>query len=150
MVLLLALCPIILFCQSDDIFTLQYDTGLRIDVDTTFSCNAHIEPFKDQKPISGLAVSGEIILHSDSSLVRIILMDNKYNEYLIYETYPVLAGSSQFSLNEVCEESCLLDNVRSFSPPPGSKGRACYIHHRSEYGRGKSNCGYPAHLQCQA
>ena len=58
-----------------------------------------------------MAISGEVTLHSDTSLVRIILVDDNYNEYLIYETYPILAGSRQFSVDEAGEETSLLNNI---------------------------------------
>jgi len=61
--------------------------------------------------ISGLAFSGKITLHSDSSLVRMILIDIEYNEYLIYEAYPILSGSGKFSVDGAGEETSLLNNI---------------------------------------
>ena len=100
-----------LFCQQDHVFALQNKADLRISVDTTINNNTHLFPFYTENTISGLALSGEITLHSDTSLVRIILIDNNYNEYLIYETYPILAGSRQFSVDETGEETFLLNNI---------------------------------------
>ncbi len=64
--------------------------------------------------ISGLAFSGNITLHSDTSLVRIVLLDNNHNEYLIYETYPILSGSKQFSVDEAGEETSLINNITPY------------------------------------
>ncbi len=41
-------------------------------------------------------------------------MDNNYNEYLIYETYPILAGSRQFSVDKAGEETSLLNNITPY------------------------------------
>jgi len=111
LLLLLSLFPLNLFGQQDHIFTLQNKAGVRIDVDTTINDNTLIEPFGSAMTISGLAFSGEIGLHSDSSLVRMILMDDSYNEYLVYEAYPILSGSGQISVIESGEESLFLDNI---------------------------------------
>jgi Leucine-rich repeat (LRR) protein len=95
--------------QTDRSFALQSQSGIRIPVDTTFTGETHIEPFIPSRIINGLVFSGDIVLHSDSSLVRLILIDVHSNEYLIYEAYPILAGSSHFSVYETGEETNLLN-----------------------------------------
>jgi len=109
--LLLTLFQGTLFCQQDHVFALQNVADKRIAVGTTINDDTQLEPFTSKLTISGLAISGEIVLHSDSSLVRLILMDNYYNEYLIYEAYPILSGSRQFSVKEAGEETSLLNNI---------------------------------------
>ena len=111
LLLLLGTFSLNLFSQQDHVFALQNKADLRISVDTTINNNTHLFPFFTENTISGLALSGEITLHSDTSLVRIILIDNNYNEYLIYETYPILAGSIQFSVDQAGEETSLLNNI---------------------------------------
>ncbi len=111
LLLLIAIFPVSLICQQNHVFALQNKAGIRIDVDTTITDNIQLEPFNSQISISGLAFSGEIVFHSDSSLVRIVLMDKNYNEYLIYEAYPILTGSKQFSVHNTGEESLLLNNI---------------------------------------
>ncbi len=111
LLLLIAISPVNLFCQKHQVFTLQNEIGQRIAIDTTINDNTRLEPFTSQMTISGLVFSGEITLHSDSSLVRIVLIDQSYNEYLIYETYPILSGSRQFSVDEAGEETSLLNNI---------------------------------------
>ncbi len=111
LIFLISISPVSLICQQNHVFGLQNKAAIRIDIDTTLTDNTQLEPFKSQMTISGLAFSGEITLYSDSSLVRIVLMDKNYNEYLIYETYPILSGSKQFSVHETGEESLLLNKV---------------------------------------
>jgi len=108
---LIAAIPLHLFCQQDYDLGVQSSEGLRIGFDLTINDNTQLEPFSSQMIISGLAFSGDISLHSDTSLVRIILMDSNYNEYLIYETYPLLSGSKQFSVDEAGEETSRLNNI---------------------------------------
>ena len=111
LLLVLGLFPLNLFCQQDHVFALQNKAERRIAVGTTINDDTQLEPFTSQLTISGLAFSGEIVFHSDSSMVRIVLMDKNYNEYLIYETFPILSGSRQFSVEEAGEETSLLNNI---------------------------------------
>lgn len=111
LLLLFALFSLNLFCQHNKSFALQDEAGIKIAFDTTVNDNTQLEPFGAKMIISGLVFSGEITLHSDSSLVRMILMDDNYNEYLIYEAYPILSGSGQFSVHELGEETSLLNNI---------------------------------------
>jgi len=92
---LFALVALNSFCQENRLFTLQNQADLSIPVDKTLDENTELNIFKSINTISGLAISGDISLFSDSSLVRLILVDQYGYEYLIYEAYPVLAGSNQ-------------------------------------------------------
>ena len=114
LLLLISISPVTLICQQNQVFTFQNSTGIRIDLDTAITGNTQLEPFNAPIIISGLAFSGDITLHSDTSLVRIILIDDNYNEYLIYETYPLLSGSKQFSVDEAGEETSLLNHITPF------------------------------------
>jgi len=111
LILLIAQFPFHLFCQQSHVFALHSAADIRIGLDTTIHENSRFEPFASQMAISGLAFSGEIKLHSDTSLVRIILEDNDYNEYLIYEAYPILSGSGRLSVDEAGDETSLLNHI---------------------------------------
>lgn len=52
-------------------------------------------------PVSGTAisVSADVEMMSDTSSVRFILVDTQYNEYLLYETYPLLDGYESQATN---------------------------------------------------
>jgi hypothetical protein len=86
-------------------------TGITVIVDTILHENTQLEIFHSVCNISGLAFTGDIELHADSSLVRIILMDTNRVKYLIYEAYPILSGSKRISVQKVGEESIYLDQV---------------------------------------
>ena len=92
-------------------FSLQNQPDQRIEINRQFTLPAQIDPFTDTDPISGLVISGDITLNADSSLVRVILIDKQYNEYLVYEIYPLIADSRNFLINEIGEETTILNNV---------------------------------------
>ena len=98
-------------CQDNSLFSLTIQADRRIPVDLAMHENAQLDLSEPAGTISGLAISGDISLFSDSSLVRLILVDTHGIEYLIYETYPILAGSDQFSVAGVAEETSCLDQV---------------------------------------
>ena len=100
-----------LFCQQDHALTLQNKDDFRIEMDTILDDNTELQAFGARFPISGLAISGNITFHSDTSLVRVILMDEQYNEYLVYEAYPILSGSGSCPVHEAAEETALLNNI---------------------------------------
>ncbi len=108
---LLALVALNSFCQENSLFTLPYQADMSIPVDLSINENTELNIFESKSAISGLAITGDISLFSDSSLVRLILVDHEDNEYLIYETYPILAGVDQFSVAGVAEETSSLNQV---------------------------------------
>ncbi|MBD3280989.1 hypothetical protein GF389_05760, partial [Candidatus Dojkabacteria bacterium] len=63
------------------------------------------------KNIYSLAITGDVTLPQQNSLVRVILTDSQDNEYLVYEGYPLIAQSDNYSIRETCEESCYLDGI---------------------------------------
>jgi C1A family cysteine protease len=73
-------------------------------------------PFDNPQNIYALSITGKVGLNSDESSVKVILVDNAMlREYLLYETYPILTDQFSFSIQEVCEETCLLPQIPSFS-----------------------------------
>ncbi|MFK5970205.1 MAG: C1 family peptidase [Candidatus Marithrix sp.] len=70
--------------------------------------------FDNPTNIYALAITGQIALHNDASSVKVILVDNK-REYLVYEAYPFLTDDMVIPVTEVCEETCLLSEIVSFS-----------------------------------
>jgi PKD repeat protein len=62
--------------------------------------------------IFGLAMKVDITFDNENSLVRIILVDKSNNEFLVYETYPLLETKKSFSIDNLCEETGILDAVK--------------------------------------
>ena len=112
LVLNLALMVMVLSSYTQEqAFSLQHQPDNRIEIQQHFTLAAQIEPFTGSEPISGLVISGSITLNADSSMVRVILIDKQYNEYLVYEVIPLIADSRSFSIVETGEETALLNNV---------------------------------------
>jgi len=78
----------------------------------TFTVNSEIFPFNGKiLTIFGLAVKADITFTGEKGLVRIILLDQTNNEYLVYEAYPLLEDKSSFSINNLGEETGILNAV---------------------------------------
>jgi hypothetical protein len=68
-------------------------------------------PLEQKDPVFSLSIDATVNLPNENSLVRAILTDVDGNEYLIYESYLLLEGSSDFDVQQACEETCLLDGI---------------------------------------
>ena len=68
-------------------------------------------PLSVKNPVYKFTLSGNVSLSKKTSYLRIVLVDNNNNEYLVYEIYPLLTDRSTLTLNNVCEETCLLDGI---------------------------------------
>lgn len=62
--------------------------------------------------INGLSVSADITLNGPESQVLFILQDNDYQEYLVYEMYDLLAAGTTVTINDLSEETAILDDIR--------------------------------------
>ena len=105
------------FGQNSDKFKKEGKNSQTIIVNQTISETTEIFPFgQNGDNIYGLDVTADIELNSDNSLVRLILTDNNFNEYLIYESYNLLLEEgSSFSVKDICEETGILDGVLPYS-----------------------------------
>ncbi len=63
------------------------------------------------KPISSLTLNAEITLLKKDSLIRVILIDQNNNQYLVYEDYPLISQLGSFQITNLCEETCSLGNI---------------------------------------
>ena len=84
-------------------------------IDTTFTTDGEIYPFSQNDTAYGIRMSGDIVLNSDTSLVRVIFSDTNYNEYMVYEAYPLISSKYSFSVNNVYDETYCLDEVVPYS-----------------------------------
>ena len=66
-------------------------------------------PLDDKPVISGLSISGYCQLNSDTSLVRILLIDNQGKTYLVYEDFYLTASNMAFQ--DMAFETAYLDSV---------------------------------------
>ena len=80
-------------------------------VDSSFTNSTVLFPFGISSPCYGLSFSGKVSLFSDTSLVRIILIDSLNNEYLLQESYVHICDSATTDYLEYCLETCYLPLV---------------------------------------
>jgi len=93
-------------------FSLPFTSVENVTVDRTVASLDELEEevaLSIPDPIHGINIIGTINLNSESSLVRILLVDSSSVEHLIYEVYPLLATEGTFDISIVCEESCFLE-----------------------------------------
>lgn len=110
-VLLILLFAQQLFAQHDRLFSPKANNLQRISLNQTFSESRFISPFTNLDKIYSLAVSATVELQNKASLVRIILVDEYGAEQLVYETYPLIATGKSFSIQNICEETSLLNGI---------------------------------------
>ena len=65
----------------------------------------------DSKPIAGLSLTGQVVLPSQKSFARVILMDKDGNEYLVFEMSRLFNDKDSLSLINYCEETKILPNI---------------------------------------
>ncbi|NQT76093.1 MAG: hypothetical protein HQ565_00155 [Bacteroidetes bacterium] len=86
-----------------------------IIIDSTFTTDAEIFPFNQTDTIFGLTLTGNITLNTDTSLVRIIFVDNNSEEYLLYEAYPYIVDDWDFEFFNEADETKYLNNIQPYS-----------------------------------
>lgn len=86
-----------------------------ISIDTTFTTDGVIYPFSQGDTSYGIKMSGDIVLNSDTSLVRVIFTDSDSTEYMVYEAYPLISTKSSFSVNDIYDETFCLDELTPYS-----------------------------------
>jgi C1A family cysteine protease len=95
-------------------FSIQAGDLKKVIIDKNFFQDEEVYPFNRTEIIYGLTLSGAIQLNGATSLIRVILVDNDFNEYLVYEAYPLIVTNNSFSVTNVCEETCLLDSITPY------------------------------------
>lgn len=84
-----------------------------IEVNQTFTGSSEISSFDSNvNKIYGLAVSAIIQLNNENSKVEFVLLDENFNEYLIYSSYCSFAGGLRDTVEAASEETCILDGVK--------------------------------------
>ncbi len=104
---LIALIPLLYFSYSSKAQTIQ--------IDSTLTTNTELYPFGSSGTTYGVSVSGNIILHSDTSMVRIILVDNQFNELMVYEAYKLINPDSNITISNECDETCYSNGFVPYS-----------------------------------
>jgi C1A family cysteine protease len=87
-----------------------------LTLNQTFTTSGEIYPFDKTVPkFFGLSFTGTVVFEDETSEVRLLLVDNDFNEYLVYESYPLLEQGMTVPAEDVSEETALLDGVQAYS-----------------------------------
>ena len=103
---IVAICMILLFLQSK--LNAQY---VNYQINNAYINNSNIDISNYHDLIYGLDVNATITLNSDSSLVRIILVDNSGVKYLVFEAYTLKDSIGNITAANECDETCMLNGV---------------------------------------
>ena len=82
-----------------------------IPVNMTFSTDSVIRPFTGQDTVYSIKLSGSVTLLSDSSLLRVVVIDKFGNHFLLYEAYPLIVHSGTITVDDLCDETCILNGI---------------------------------------
>lgn len=86
-----------------------------IQFNANFTSDTVLFPFEHIDIMSSMTIEGEVHLHHDTSLVRVILEDTSGVQYMILEAYPLICTESSFSFTKHCDETCFLDQASPYS-----------------------------------
>lgn len=92
-------------------FSLPFSAPQATPINKTYSATGQLREtynLPNTSPIFGLQFSGSFQLNTDTSVVRLLLVDSNGNERLVYETYPLSVGNRFYAVTNVCEETCFL------------------------------------------
>jgi|GEM_PF-333994 len=82
-----------------------------IQIGETFSSDTVFQPVSGSQPVYSLHLYGSVQLYSDSSLVRVVLVDTYGSHFLIFETYPLITDTNTFAITSGCDETCFLNGI---------------------------------------
>ncbi|MDD5570853.1 MAG: C1 family peptidase [Bacteroidales bacterium] len=93
-------------------FILKAENPNAISINKIFNESTAITPFSSSTPVYGIALSGDVNLLNNGGLVRIVASDEYGNDYLVFESYPAIATEKSFSVNNISEETSMLNGYK--------------------------------------
>jgi len=90
------------------LFSLSSLNAQVIPINQTFFSDTILTPFTGSIPVYSLRMSGGINLLSDSSMVRVVLIDPYANHYLVYESYSLITPVNSFDTLDASDETTFL------------------------------------------
>ena len=98
--------------SSECFRTYQDGETLRTEINQTFTCDTIISIRDIKAGIYSFSISGQLMFENDDDCYIRILLKDKYDyEYLVYENYPLLAGCSNMSFQDVALETMYMDQI---------------------------------------
>ncbi len=85
-----------------------------IQFNTIFTSDTTLFPFERIDRISSLTVEGEVHLHHETSMVRLIMEDISGYQYMILEAYPLICEDSVMTFYNHCDETCIIGQTQPY------------------------------------
>ena len=87
-----------------------------IELNRTFTSSGELFPFQSiNSTIFGAAINADVKFSGANGVVRILLLDEDFNQYQIYETFALMEDQASVSVKDICEETTVLDGVKPYS-----------------------------------
>lgn len=83
-----------------------------INVNQTYNHYVELTPFSSVSNASSVTITGSVSLNSDTSLVRILLIDNVGEEYMLFESYSMIVDTNVYSFSNYTDETKYLHNIK--------------------------------------
>ncbi len=100
---------------AGDAFQLTGEHVHIADINRSFTAGnnltGHVVAVDNGRAVFGAGITARVTLQGEASLARVVLVDDSGNEYLVYEVYSLTADKKSFFVNNVCEETKLLNAV---------------------------------------
>jgi Papain family cysteine protease len=97
--------------QNPKLFEMAYPKSEIISINEKYSKSIIIHPFKQKDAFFSLSINAKVQLNSNNSLIRVILITETGDEYLVLESNYMISGQNQMEYNEYGEETALLNGV---------------------------------------
>ncbi len=80
-------------------------------INRNINCTDTVRPFSSNIRSYGISIDGEGQLLSDSAFIRVVLVDNNDNEWLIYERNSLYATEESHQFQDAAFETAALNNI---------------------------------------
>lgn len=97
--------------QNQKMFEMAYPKSNNISINENYSKSIIINPFKQKESFFSLSINAKVILNSNKSLVRVILITETGDEYLVLESNYMISEQNQMEYSDYGEETALLNGV---------------------------------------
>lgn len=97
--------------QDQKMFEMVYPESEIISINEKYSKSEIIHPFKQKEPLFALSINAKVSLNSFKSLIRVILIGESGDEYLVLESYYMISEQNQMEYIDYGEETALLNGI---------------------------------------
>jgi hypothetical protein len=121
------------------------DHCMWIDTDTLLHESTFLFLNDPGFPLGCFHLTARTRFHSDTGLVRVVLVDSGLHEYLVIESYPLLAGSREIYLEDAAFETNSLPGIHPHKIYVELRNASLDLH---QLGFGKYSSGEKGHSTC--